>query len=226
MIEAKNLNFFYGDKKILNDINIEIAENRITAIIGPNGSGKTTLAKHLNALLVPSKGKVLVDGIDTKSNPTKAREKVGFVFQNFEEQIIYSTVEEDVAFGLENIGLNNEEIKKRIKETLSSLGILDLAKSNVNFLSMGQKQLVALAGVLTMRPKYVVFDEPTTMLDSRNRKNIGSIIKNLKKWATVVMVTNNLSDLKYADDIIALKKGSVVFNGKKSKLKKNMDIFQ
>ena len=224
MIKLKNLCFRYDEEFILKDINLEIKEGSFTAIIGANGSGKTTLAKHLNALLLPTKGSVIVDGLDTKQNEFEVRRKVGFVFQNFEDQIINSIVEEDVAFGLENLELSIDKVNKTVKETLEKMGIVNLAKNNVNMLSSGQKQLVALAGILAMKPKYIVFDEPTTMLDSRNKKNIMKTIKELNKIGkiTIIMITNALEDLKYADYAIALRNGSVVFSCRKSELNKKL----
>ena len=224
MIKAKNVYFRYEENFVLKDINLEIKEESFTAIIGANGSGKTTLAKHFNGLIMPDKGSVLVDGIDTKKDSLNSRKKVGFVFQNFEDQLVYSAVEEDVGFGLENLGDGYDKIKSIVDETLKNLRISHLAKQNVNTLSQGQKQLVALAGILAMRPKYIVFDEPTTNLDEKNKKNILDIMKGLNKKGnvTIVLVTNVLNELKYADNVIVLKNGSMIFNGKKSKLNKKI----
>ncbi|MBI2101948.1 ATP-binding cassette domain-containing protein [Candidatus Woesearchaeota archaeon] len=221
MIKAKNLYFKYEDDFVLKNISLEIKEGSFAAIIGANGSGKTTLAKHFNALLMPAKGEVLVDGIITKKDELNARKKVGFVFQNFEDQLVYSVVEEDIAFGLENLDLNNQDIKKNVYEILKELNISHLAKRNVNTLSMGQKQLVALAGVLAMKPKCIVFDEPTTNLDEKNKKSIMGIIRGLnKKYSmTIILITNVLNDLKYADNVIVLKNGNIIFSDKKSKLR-------
>lgn len=224
MIEAKNLYFRYEDESILKNINLSIKEGSFTAIIGANGSGKTTLTKHFNALLLPTKGNVFIDGIDTKKNEFNARKKVGFVFQNFEDQIVHSIVEEDIAFGLENLELKNNLVNEIVNTTLNKLKIKHLAKSNVNTLSLGQKQLVALAGVLAMKPKYIVFDEPTTMLDIKNKKNIIKSIKELNAGdkITIILITNVIEDLKYAEDIIVLKNGVVLFNDEKSKLNKKI----
>ncbi len=221
MIKAKNLYFRYEDDFVLKNITLEIKEGSFTAVIGANGSGKTTLAKHFNALLMPAKGEVFVDGVSTKKDELNARKKVGFVFQNFEDQLVYSIVEEDIAFGLENMELNGKYIIKAVDEILKELNISHLAKRNVNTLSMGQKQLVALAGVLTMKPKCIVFDEPATNLDEKNKKNIMGIIRDLNKkhGMTIILITNVLGDLKYADKIIVLKNGGRIFSGKKSKLK-------
>ncbi len=224
MIQIKNLSFKYEEHFVLTDINLEIKEGSFTAIIGANGSGKSTLGKHLNALLLPSKGTVLVEGIDTKKNQFEIRRKVGLLFQDFDSQIIYPIVEEDIAFGLENLGLPGTDIKKIVNETLEKLNIKKLTNSNVNTLSLGQKQLVALAGVLAMRPKCIVFDEPTTMLDSANKKNILSIIKELneKDKLTIVMITNTLEDLRYADRVVILKEGRIIFNDRKELLDKKI----
>ncbi len=221
MIKTKSLYFKYDDDFVLKNINLGIMENSFTAIIGANGSGKTTLAKHFNALLIPVKGDVFIDEIKTKSDELNARKKVGFVFQNFEEQIIHSIVEDDVAFGLENLGFDENKIKRIVDETLSRLKIMHLAKQNVNTLSQGQKQLVALAGVIAMNPKYVVFDEPTTNLDEKNKKNIMKIINELnrKEKRTIILITNILDDLKYASNVIVMKNGSIIFSSKKSKLR-------
>jgi len=220
MIEIKNLSFRYEKEPILRDISLKIKDSGFVVIIGANGSGKTTLAKHLNGLLIPAEGEVIIDGADTKKSEAEARKKVGFVFQNFEDQLVYSIVEEDVAFGLENLMMLPSKIKDIIGKTLKSVNIAHLSKRNVNTLSLGQKQLVALAGVIAMKPKYIVFDEPTTMLDARNKKNIMDIIKNLNEKGRIgiIMVTNALEDLKYADEVVVLKNGAVVFDGKKSQL--------
>ena len=224
MIKTKNLYYMYDDRFVLESINLEIDDMGFTAIIGANGSGKSTLAKHFNGLLIPTKGEVLVDGMNTRDNDNDARKKVGFVFQNFEDQLIYSIAEEDVAFGLENLEMPISEIKKITNSTLRQLRINNLARENVNFLSSGQKQLVALAGVLAMKPKYIVFDEPTTMLDSINRKNIMDVIKNLNKNEKIgiILVTNSFDDLKYADNVVVLKKGRVLFKGMTSRLNKKI----
>lgn len=224
MIQIKNLDFKYDDELILKNISLSLKDGCYTAIIGANGSGKTTLAKHFNALLMPAKGSVIVDNMGTKKNPEEVRKKVGFVFQNPEDQLVYSIVEEDIAFGLENLGMKTKEMKLKVSKIMKGLNIEHLAKKNVNMISAGQKQLAALAGILAMEPEYIVFDEPTTLLDNKNKKNIMGIISQLNKKNKIgiILVTNLLSDIKYADSIIILKGGKVIFNDKKSKLSKNI----
>ena len=224
MIEVKNLWFKYEEDFILKNVSLEIKENSFIAIIGANSSGKTTLAKHFNALLIPTKGNIIVDGIDTKKDDFNARKNVGFVFQNFEDQIIHSIVDEDVAFGLENLGLSSNRIIKIVDETLNKLRIKHIAKNNVNILSMGQKQLVALAGVLAMKPKYIVFDEPTTNLDVKNKINILNAVRDLNKKdkITAILITNVLDDLRYAEDVIVMKNGKIIFDDAKPKLNKKI----
>ena len=224
MIQIKNLDFKYEDELILKNINLNIKESTYTAIIGTNGSGKTTLAKHLNALLLPTKGSVTVDSIDAKKDQFNVRKNVGFVFQNPEDQLIHSIVEEDIAFGLENLGLETEEMKTKVNETMKEMQIEYLTKKNVNMISAGQKQLTALAGVLVMNPKYIVFDEPTTLLDNKNKANIMKMINQLNKKNKIgiILVTNLLSDIKYAENVVLLSKGKIIFNDKRSKLNKNI----
>ena len=224
MIEIRNLSFGYEDELILKDINLEIKKGSYTAIIGANGPGKTTLAKHLNALLLPVKGSVTVGGIDSKKNQEGIRKKVGFVFQNPEDQLVYSVVEEDIAFGLENLETGARRMRKIVAGVMKELGIENLAKKNVNMLSLGQKQLVALAGILAMKPEYIVFDEPTTMLDSKNKKNTLEIIKKLNKESKIgiILVTNVIEDIKDSERVVILDKGKIAFNDKKSKLNKRI----
>ena len=224
MIELSKVSYKYEDKPVLADISLQIKEGSFIAVIGHNGSGKTTLIKHLNGLLLPSAGEVVVDGLDTRENEWEIKQKVGLVFQNPEDQLVNSIVEEDIAFGLENLGIKSITIQKEVKKILDKLNISHLAKENVNNLSFGQKQLVALAGVLVMKPKYVVFDEPTTMLDPRNKLNIMRIIDSLnKEGKTIILVTNNLDDIKNCvKEIVLLKDGRFIFNGKKERLSNSL----
>jgi len=224
MIEIKHLDFKYEDELVLKNINMKIDDGSYIAIIGANGSGKTTLAKHLNALLLPTKGSVIVENIDTKKDQFNVRKNVGFVFQNPEDQLVYSIVEEDIAFGLENLGIKTNMMKLKVKKIMEWLGITYLAKKNVNMISAGQKQLTALAGILIMSPKYIVFDEPTTTLDNKNKGNIMKIITNLnrKNKLGIILVTNILDDIKYAEYVIVMNKGKIIFNNKRFKLNKSI----
>jgi len=224
MIQVNNLSFRYEEQLVLHNIQLEIKTGSFTAIVGANGSGKSTMAKHFNALLLPSEGDVLVDSINTKKNQFEVRKRVGFVFQNFEDQIVYPIVSEDIGFGLENLQFKAAEIKKITYEILERLHITYLAKRNVNTLSLGQKQLVALAGVLAMKPRYIIFDEPTTMLDGANKKNILSIIKELneKDGITIIMVTNALEDLEHVKAVIILRDGRVIFHDEKKFVNKKI----
>ena len=224
MIQIKNLYFKYEDVLVLSNINLRLKAGSYTAIIGANGSGKTTLAKHLNALLLPTKGSVTVDDIDTKKDQFNVRKNVGFVFQNPEDQLVHSIVEEDIAYGLENLGVETQEMKEKVKKIMQDLKITYLAKKNVNMISAGQKQLTALAGILVMNPRYIVFDEPTTTLDNKNKRNIMNIITKLNKKNKIgiILVTNLLSDMKYAEDVIVMGKGKIIFNGKRPTLSKKI----
>jgi len=224
MILIKNVYFQYEDELVLKNINLKLEDECYTAIIGSNGSGKTTLAKHLNALLLPTKGTVTVDNIDTKKDQFNVRKKVGFIFQNPEDQLVHSIVEEDLAYGLENLGMETGVMKDKVRNILKLLNIEYLAKKNVNMISAGQKQLTALAGTLVMEPKYIIFDEPTTTLDNKNKANIMEIIKKINKISKIgiILVTNLLSDIKYADNVIVMGKGNIIFNDKKSKLDKKI----
>ncbi len=224
MIEINAVQFGYGKAPVLKGIGLRLEEGSFTAIVGPNGSGKTTLLKHLNGLLLPDKGMVRIDGIDSRHGSRKIMRLVGFVFQNPEDQLVNSIVEEDIAFGLENLGLPTEEIQRRVSEVLGKLGIAMLAKENVNCLSFGQKQLVALAGVLAMQPKYIVFDEPTAMLDPRNKSTILGMMKQLNdEGKAIVVATNNLADVRrHVKTIIVLNGGKVVFKGKSERLNRSV----
>lgn len=224
MIQIRNISYKYDNKPILENISFKINKGDFLVVLGHNGSGKTTLIKHLNGLLIPLKGDVMVDNLNTKDHDFEIKQKVGIVFQNPEDQLINSIVEEDIAFGLENLGIPSLEIQKRVKNILNELNIPHLAKRNVNDLSFGQKQLVALAGVLVMNPEHIVFDEPTTMLDPRNKSNIMKIMTKLnKKGTTIILVTNNMQDIKkYVKNIILLKNGKIIFNNKKEKLNNNL----
>ena len=222
MIKIQEVYYESEGKSILKDISLEIKQGEFLAIVGPNGSGKTTLIKHLNGILSPTKGKVEVDGLDSCERARDIMKKVGIVFQNPDDQIINSIVEEDVAFGLENMKVSTGKIQEKVDGMLSKIGISELAKENVNNLSFGQKQLVALAGILVMEPKHIVFDEPFSWLDPKNKGRIKKIMESLNKaGTTIIMVTNNLTDIS-SDRVVLLHKGRKAFDGEKSSLTKDI----
>ncbi len=218
MIKFKDVTHFYNteqDKKIvsLSEINLEIHKGDLIAIIGANGSGKSTLAKHINGLLLPSKGEVLVENLNTRDMEAvwDIRKKVGMVFQNPDNQLIATTVEDDIAFGLENIGILKEEMDKRVDWALNIVGLNGLRNSEPHLLSGGQKQRVVIAGALAMHTSCLVLDEPTSMLDPKGRKRILEVVKNLNKeeGITIVYITQFMSEAVQFDKIFVLDKGRI-----------------
>ena len=210
IIEVKNLTHVYTDSenkeiKALDGINLEIRQGEFVAVIGANGSGKSTLARHFNALQRPSEGVCLIEGMDTtvEENLWDIRQHVGMVFQNPDNQIVAAIVEEDVAFGPENIGVPTAEIRTRVDAALAAVGMSDYAKHAPHLLSGGQKQRVAIAGVLALEPKCIVLDEPTAMLDPQGRKEIVTTVKKLnrEKGITVVYITHYMEEALQADRI-------------------------
>lgn len=204
-------------QKALNEVDIDIMPGQFIAILGHNGSGKSTLAKHINALLLPSEGSLWVDGKDVseEENVFPIRRTAGMVFQNPDNQIIASVVEEDVAFGPENIGVPTDEIWTRVEESLKSVGMLNYRSHSPNKLSGGQKQRVAIAGVMAMEPKCIVLDEPTAMLDPNGRKEVLSAAHELnkKKGVTVLLITHYMEEVVDADYVYVMDKGQVVMQG-------------
>lgn len=227
IIKAKNVvhEFFRRDEEgnveaittALDNINLDIQEGQFIAILGHNGSGKSTLAKHINALLVPGEGTLWVDGMETdeEENTIPVRKTAGMVFQNPDNQIIASVVEEDVGFGPENLGVPTEEIKKRVIKSLQSVGMAEYAGHSPNRLSGGQKQRVAIAGVLAMEPKCIVFDEPTAMLDPGGRKEVIDAAHELnrKKGVTIILITHYMEEVTGADYVFVMEQGSIIMQG-------------
>ena len=216
MIKSENLTFSYDEDislPVLDNVNITIEDGSFVAILGHNGSGKSTLAKHFNAILLPSGGKVYVFGIDTadKNALLDVRKNVGMVFQNPDNQIVATVVEEDVAFGLENLGVPSDEMHEKVEKALSAVQMSDFAKSAPHNLSGGQKQRVAIAGIIAMRPRCIVLDEPTAMLDPSGRREIMKTIKTLNKemGITIVLITHYMDEAAKADRIIVMDKGTV-----------------
>lgn len=221
-IEIKNLMYEYiqtdnKKKKALDNVNLTINKGEFIAVIGMNGSGKSTLARHLNGLLLPTAGSCIVDGLDTKDEATiwQVRQKVGMVFQNPDNQIIAAIVEDDVAFGPENLGIMPEEIRKRVTESLKAVNMEEKRNFAPHLLSGGQKQLIAIAGVLAMRTDYMVLDEPTAMLDPSGRAAVMEAVHKLheKYGMTIILITHFMDEAISADRIIVMHDGKVAADG-------------
>ena len=209
-------------ERALSGVTLSIRKGSFTAVLGANGSGKSTLAKHINALLLPSEGAVYIDGQDTAKEPFlwKIRQKAGMVFQNPDNQIIASSVEEDVGFGPENTGTPREVIWERVEEALRRVGMLSFRKMSPNRLSGGQKQRVAIAGIVAMRPQVIVLDEPTAMLDPGGRAEVLSVLKELnrREGVTVVLITHYMEEVVEADEIFVMKNGKLILQGTPSEV--------
>jgi energy-coupling factor transporter ATPase len=200
-------------KTALDGISLDIEKGSFVAIVGMNGSGKSTLAKCFNGLLVPSAGRVIVGGFDTaeEEHIWDVRRRVGMVFQNPDNQIVSSIVEDDVAFGPENLGVEPKEIRRRVDDALRRVGMYELKDKGAHMLSGGQKQRIAIAGAIAMRPECIVFDEPTAMLDPKGRASVMSIIRDLNaEGITCILITHFMSEAEQADRVIVLKKGKVL----------------
>ena len=222
MIKAENVSYKYlnqtgKDHFALKNINIEIKEGEFVAILGHNGSGKSTFAKHLNALLLPTEGTVYINGMNTRESKYlwDIRQTAGMVFQNPDNQIVATIVEEDVAFGPENLGLDPKLIRKRVDEALLTVDMFEFRKHSPHLLSGGQKQRVAIAGILAMKPRCIILDEPTAMLDPSGRKEvIDTIIKlNKEENITIVLITHYMDEVTHADRIYVMEEGQVVMVG-------------
>lgn len=204
-------------KRAVDDISIDVKPGEFVAILGHNGSGKSTLAKHINALLYPGEGTVWVNGMDTSAeeNLWKVRESAGMVFQNPDNQIIGSVVEEDVGFGPENMGVPTEEIWQRVEESLKAVGMWQYRKKSPNRLSGGQKQRVAIAGVVAMHPKCIILDEATAMLDPSGRKEVLRAVRalNMVEEVTIIHITHYMEEVIYADKVFVMDQGKVVMEG-------------
>ena len=236
IIKTENLSFSYPaadgfvPKPVLNNINLEIKPGTFVAVIGHNGSGKTTLAKHFNAILLPGGGRVFVKGMDTLNEEMiiEIRRRVGMVFQNPDNQIVATVVEEDVAFAPENLGYPSEEIRKRVDEALKIVGMYQYRNHAPHLLSGGQKQRIAIAGVLAMRPKCIVFDEPTAMLDPRGREQIIKIMRDLRDnhGVTVILITHHMDEAIDADRLIVMSDGDILMDGAPREIFQDMDTLR
>ncbi|ENN93971.1 energy-coupling factor ABC transporter ATP-binding protein [Bartonella bovis] len=199
----------FGDLCVLKNITVQLTEKRV-AIIGANGSGKSTFARLINGLQLPSSGFVSVDGLDTKRDAKAVKRKVGFVFQNPDNQIVLPLVHEDLSFGLKNLKLSKEEIRRRADEILQRYNLQNLKNHAVHLLSGGQKQLIAISSVVVMKPDYIIFDEPTTLLDLRNKRKVAQVIEELPQ--TAIVVSHDLEFLKKFDRVLVFDKGEIIID--------------
>lgn len=219
VIKIENLHYTYpgDDAESLKGVSLEIERGSFVAVLGHNGSGKSTLAKHLNAILLPTEGKVLIDGIDTadENNLLKIRSTVGMVFQNPDNQIVANVVEDDVAFAPENLGVEPAEIRERVDNALKAVDMYEFRLHAPHLLSGGQKQRVAIAGVIAMQPEVIVLDEPTAMLDPKGRREVIDNVTKLcrEKGITIVLITHHMSECIDADRLIVMSNGDVVADG-------------
>lgn len=234
IIEIKDLHFCYEAEdedsqpaEVLKGIDLNIKQGEFVAVLGHNGSGKSTLAKHLNAILLPTSGKVTVNGIDTadESRIFELRQCAGMVFQNPDNQIVSSIVEEDVAFALENLGVPYEEMRRRVDESLKAVNMYEYRLHSPTQLSGGQKQRVAIAGIIAMEPKCIILDEPTAMLDPQGRKEVLAAIKrmNREKGITIVLITHYMEEAAQCGRVVVMDKGRVVLDDKPEKVFSQVD---
>ena len=227
IVKAKNLTFEYirrdedgnveGITKAVDNVSIDIKQGDFVAVLGHNGSGKSTFAKHLNALVMPTEGTVWVDGMDTREeeNTLKVRQTAGMVFQNPDNQIVGTLVDEEVGFGPENIGVPTEEIWERVEKSLKAVGMYAFRNQSPNKLSGGQKQRVAIAGIVAMKPKCIVLDEPTAMLDTLGRKDVLNVLHELNRQenVTVILITHYMEEVIDIDKLYVMDDGKLVMSG-------------
>lgn len=229
IIEIEGLHFHYEPEDentppqdVLKGIDLDIKQGEFVAVLGHNGCGKSTLAKHINAILLPTGGSVIVDGIDTKDDDKlfDLRQRAGMVFQNPDNQIVSSIVEEDVAFALENLGVPYEEMRRRVDESLKAVNMYEYRLHSPSQLSGGQKQRVAIAGIIAMQPKCIILDEPTAMLDPQGRKEVLAAIHkmNREKGITIVLITHYMDEAAACDRVVVMDKGEVVLDDIPSKV--------
>ena len=234
IINVKDMTFEYvtidSKFKAIDDLSLEVKQGEFVAIIGHNGSGKSTLSKNLNAILVPTQGDIYIDGMNTKdeSKLWNIRQTAGMVFQNPDNQIVATIVEEDVAFGPENLGVEPTLIRERVEDALKSVGIYELKDRQPHLLSGGQKQRVAIAGIIAMRPKCIIFDEATAMLDPSGRKEVMNVIKKLNKEEniTTLHITHYMEEAVQADRVVVVDKGKKLLEGTPKEVFKNVDLLK
>ncbi|ORX22276.1 energy-coupling factor transporter ATPase [Thermoanaerobacterium sp. PSU-2] len=237
IIAVKDLTFVYdagsdenSKKIVLNGLNIDIDEGKFIAIIGHNGSGKSTLAKHFNALLIPTEGDVYVNGMNTKdtSHLWDIRQTAGMVFQNPDNQLVATIVEEDVAFGPENLGIDPKEIRERVDFALNAVDMYKYREFAPHMLSGGQKQRIAIAGVIAMKPQCIILDEPTAMLDPKGRKEVINTIQKLNRenGITIILITHYMEEAVLADRVIVMDNGKIALNGTPKDVFKEVKILK
>lgn len=224
MISCNNVSYKYRaneneeEKYAVNGVTFKVEKGEFLVILGHNGSGKSTIAKHMNALLLPTEGTVVVDGLDTSNSEYlwEIRAKAGMVFQNPDNQLVATIVEEDVAFGPENLGIDPKEIRERVDDSLKKVGMYEYRKHAPHLLSGGQKQRIALAGILAMQPDCIILDEPTAMLDPSGRRDVLNYIKevNEKYGITIILITHYMDEAAQADRLIVMDNGKIILEGK------------
>lgn len=236
IIEIRNLHFRYDadgenpSEEVLKGIDLDIKQGEFVAVLGHNGSGKSTLAKHLNAILVATDGKVTVDGIDTADETRlfELRQRAGMVFQNPDNQIVSSVVEEDVAFALENLGVPYDEMRKRVDDALKAVNMYEYRLHSPSQLSGGQKQRVAIAGIIAMRPKCIILDEPTAMLDPQGRKEVLSAVRcmNREYGITIVLITHYMDEAAQCDRVVVMDGGRIILDNIPEKVFSQVELLK
>ena len=240
IISAQKVEFHYSNyeenetpkpvKQVLKGVSLDIPRGGFTAVLGHNGSGKSTIAKHMNAILLPCGGKVWVDGIDTcdEEKLFDIRRRVGMVFQNPDNQIVATIVEEDVAFALENMGVPPDEMRERVDDALKSVGMYEYREHSPHQLSGGQKQRVAIAGIIAMRPECIVLDEPTAMLDPKGRKEVLKTIRKLNAdfGITIILITHYMEEAALADRIVVMDNGEIIMDGVPRDVFSNVELMK
>ncbi len=236
IIEIRNLRFRYDadgenpSDEVLKGIDLDIKQGEFVAVLGHNGSGKSTLAKHLNAILVATDGKVIVDGIDTADETRlfELRQRAGMVFQNPDNQIVSSIVEEDVAFALENLGVPYDEMRKRVDDALKAVNMYEYRLHSPSQLSGGQKQRVAIAGIIAMRPKCIILDEPTAMLDPQGRKEVLSAVRRMNReyGITIVLITHYMDEAAQCDRVVVMDGGRIVLDNTPEKVFSQVELLK